>query len=362
MCKVSVVIPVYNAEAYVCQCLDSVKAQTLQEIEVICINDGSTDRSESMIQDYILSDQRFSLISQKNGGLSAARNAGLCHAKGKYIIFLDSDDWILSQALEELYQTAEQHELDNLYFNAECFFDGEELKIKHSHYLNYYKRNQQYTGIYSGCEYFKACMEHKDFRPSACLQMLKKEFLDVHSIRFFNGILHEDNLFTIQCMLTAKRVMYADCCYYQRRIRAGSIMTKQRGFQNAVGYFICMRELLKFAQDKDFDSKVWHYLEQFICSIKNNAVSYVRDLDRAELEQELEQYPKNVAMEFYIYIYQESAFRIKASKYDAERKKNLSVKQDYEQYYKNYYENSITFRVGRCLTWLPGKVKAYLKR
>ena len=71
MCKVSVVIPVYNAEAYLRQCLDSVKAQTLQEIGVICINDGSTDRSESMIQDYVLSDQRFSLISQKNGGLSA---------------------------------------------------------------------------------------------------------------------------------------------------------------------------------------------------------------------------------------------------------------------------------------------------
>lgn len=110
--KVSIIIPVYNTEKYLSRCLNSLVKQTLHDIEIICINDGSEDNSLSILENYASSDERIVLIDQKNQGQSVARNRGIEIARGKYIGFVDSDDWVDDNYFEKLYCAAENNNCD----------------------------------------------------------------------------------------------------------------------------------------------------------------------------------------------------------------------------------------------------------
>ena len=114
--KVSVILPVYNVEKYIRQCLDSIVNQTLKDIQIICVDDGSTDSSPEIIEEYARKDSRVIAIHQENGGAGAARNNGLRHAAGKYLSFLDSDDFFELNMLEEAYNCAEQYGADFVVF------------------------------------------------------------------------------------------------------------------------------------------------------------------------------------------------------------------------------------------------------
>ena len=109
---ISLIIPVYNVEKYLARCLDSVINQTFKDLEIICIDDGSTDNSSDILQNYALKDERIVVIRQANAGLSAVRNVGISRAKGEYICFIDSDDWIDFDFCEKLYNSAEKHSAD----------------------------------------------------------------------------------------------------------------------------------------------------------------------------------------------------------------------------------------------------------
>lgn len=119
--KVSVVIPIYNSAEFLKECLDSVLAQTLKEIEVICVNDGSPDNSLDILQDYERKDSRVKVISQENQGAGAARNHGLSVARGEYLSFLDSDDFFDKDMLKEAYEAAHTSEADVCVFDADLF-------------------------------------------------------------------------------------------------------------------------------------------------------------------------------------------------------------------------------------------------
>ena len=108
MCKISVIIPVYNGETYLAQCLDSIIGQTLKEIEIICVNDGSKDRTQQILEKYAEKDSRIQIISQENGGAGAARNAGLRIARGEYLSILDGDDFFEPDMLEKAYKKAKE--------------------------------------------------------------------------------------------------------------------------------------------------------------------------------------------------------------------------------------------------------------
>ena len=107
--KISIIVPVYNVEKYLERCLDSLINQTLKDIEIICINDGSTDNSSEILKEYAKKDSRIIIINQNNQGISVARNNGMNKAKGKYIGFVDSDDWVDLDFFEKLYKAAEKH-------------------------------------------------------------------------------------------------------------------------------------------------------------------------------------------------------------------------------------------------------------
>ena len=175
--KISVIIPVYNVEKYLRECLDSVISQTLAEIEIVCVNDGSKDGSRDILSEYEKKDDRIVVVDKENGGLSSARNCGLDVAKGKYVYFLDSDDLLNSQeALSELYQKAEENKLDQLFFDAEAFFENEEVKQQNSSYITYYERKGDYPDVKCGKDLFCEFQANRDFKPNVGMQLYRRRF------------------------------------------------------------------------------------------------------------------------------------------------------------------------------------------
>lgn len=236
--KVSIIIPVYNVEKFLVECLDSICGQTLKEIEIICVNDGSTDKSLDILKRYAYDDQRIIVLSQENSGLSVARNSGIKFAHSEYIYFCDSDDKLEITALENLYNRAKKDNLEMLYFNADVFFENKELENRLYQYKTYYVRKKDYKKIYDGKDMFNSLLKNKDYIPSAYLNFLKRDFVLNNQLLFEPGILHEDNLWSFKCALTANRVGYYPKAFFHRRIRENSIVSQKKSFEHAYGYFI----------------------------------------------------------------------------------------------------------------------------
>ena len=165
--KVSVIVPVYNVKSYLNECLDSLLSQTLDGIEIIMVNDGSTDGSESVAAEYADRYSNFKLINRENGGLSAARNTGLDMAKGKYVYFLDSDDFIAANTLEILYNKAESNDLDQVRFSAYFFEDGtKDYKWTRDTDRVGYKLVGSYPEVMTGPEYYQLAIDNNDYNPN----------------------------------------------------------------------------------------------------------------------------------------------------------------------------------------------------
>ncbi len=215
--KFSVIIPVYNVEAYLRACLDSVLNQTFEDWEAICVNDGSTDNSASILEENGQKDGRFKIVNQPNGGLSAARNTGLKSATGEYVLFLDSDDWLESNALEKVSESLADE--DMLCFSGRRFFE-KEGRYHEADQL----KPQEYT---AGMDYYNAnALAVRDFAfVCVVLRAYKREFLLSHDLWFKEGIFHEDNLFTPFACYYAEKVKVINDCLYDYRVRANSITT-----------------------------------------------------------------------------------------------------------------------------------------
>lgn len=214
----SIIIPVYNVENYLHDCLDSVLNQTYEgNYEVICVNDGSTDGSLEILDKYKEEVSSLIVISQDNKGLSEARNTGLRAAKGDYIFFLDSDDWIEPNTLEVLSKNINGE--DFIGFNGRRYFeDGTQeepdMGITESNIV--------------GWEYYnKYALDRRKFHfVCAVIRIYKRDFLLENNLFFEPGIYHEDNLFTPIACYYAKNVKIIPDILYVYRIRVGSITQK----------------------------------------------------------------------------------------------------------------------------------------
>ncbi len=271
--KVSVIVPVYNVEKYLAQCLDSLTVQTLNDIEIICVNDGSTDNSPAILRSYAEQNSKITLVDKQNGGLSSARNAGLRYAKGEYVYFIDSDDYIDSETLEQLYKKCAENNLDAVYFDGESFFDADYENCSGGKTVNYVRRHD-YSQIMSGVEYIHKLELYGEYQPSVCLQMIKRELLEKNGISFYNGILHEDNLYTFSTLLKAERVTHVPCKFYHRRYHSGSIVTAKTSFNHCYGYFVSYIEMLKLLNtvngiDPTLKKDLYDILYRIIGNAKN---------------------------------------------------------------------------------------------
>lgn len=218
---VSILVPVYNVENYVKECLDSLINQTLKTIEIIVVNDGSTDKSRSIVEDYCSLDSRIRLINQENRGLGAARNVLLSYAKGKYVIFIDSDDYIDLETVEVLYRRAERDQTEILIYNGKAFYDyGNEYIFEKKNYFRLL--NEKDDGpVLSGLQ----IIERKRSIMNNAFKLYNRKFMISNDLFYPEGILGEDVEFFYHSMIIAQRVSYVNYIGYFRRYRADSIMT-----------------------------------------------------------------------------------------------------------------------------------------
>ncbi len=212
----SIIIPVYNVESYLRDCLDSVMHQTFQGWEAICVNDGSTDDSLAILGEYAAKDDRFKVISQTNGGLSAARNTGMDNAAGDYLLFLDSDDWLEPSALETIaIHLSTQYDLL-------CFSGHRYIEATRSFNPPDSLADTAYT---TGMDYYNGnVLMQRDFAfVCVVLRAYRRSFIAESNLRFKEGIYHEDNLFTPLACYYAGRVRQIPNILYNYRVRANSI-------------------------------------------------------------------------------------------------------------------------------------------
>ena len=240
--KFSIVVPVYNVEAYLDNCLASLQAQDFADFEVICVNDGSTDRSRDILSKWESRFPQMKVIDRENGGLSAARNTGLEAATGDYVLFVDSDDWVESTMLKRV--TEEVDDTDILCFACRRSDNNtyDTLFPEQSDGWNYYNRH---------------ALEHHEV-PFVCVwqRCYRREFLEENNLRFREGILHEDNEFTPRACLKSKRVKVIPNVLYNYRIRSGSIMTT-RGLRSKESLITIGNELsVLFAKEHGIDKTV----------------------------------------------------------------------------------------------------------
>ncbi|HCK24807.1 MAG TPA: glycosyl transferase family A [Bacteroides graminisolvens] len=242
--KVSVIIPVYNTEKYVRQAVESIRRQTLKDIEIIIVNDGSTDGSMTILEELTAQDERIKLFSQENQGQSIARNFALQKVGGKYLYFMDSDDYLENDALELCFEKAESNNLDFVLFDAEILNPQDTTAIDIT-----YQRTQiiNEESVYTGDELFNLFIRKYIFTPSPCLNFIKTSFLKHINLSFYPDIIHEDQLFTCQLYLNANKVMCIAKPFFKRRFRANSTMTNHFGWKNMHGYLTVTIELLQYA-------------------------------------------------------------------------------------------------------------------
>lgn len=214
---ISIILPVYNAEKYLEKCLDSLKAQTFPDIEILCINDGSTDNSLKICEKHQQQDPRFKIFSQPNSGPAAARNLGLQNAAGTYIMFCDSDDWYQADICEKMYQAIETNKTDMVVCNCHIF--DEENNIRPVEELAYYQLN--YIGS-------KEITDDLIIGTNVVLwnKIFRADLIKKYQIRFPDGYEYDDNCFCWQYMSIAHTAFYLPDKLYNYFRRNDSIMGK----------------------------------------------------------------------------------------------------------------------------------------
>jgi glycosyltransferase involved in cell wall biosynthesis len=249
--KITIIIPVYNVEPYLRQCLDSVVNQTMREIQIICVNDGSPDNSLSILQEYADRDSRIEIIDKPNGGAASARNAAYPHIRGNYTLFIDSDDWIELDLCEKTFRKSEETGAE-----ITVFFD---------------RRNKGERMKRQVCSDDKTTPDEKLILvdlPSTCCKLWRTDFLLNNNLFFPEGLTTEDYFVCWKGITLADKVSVVSEQLYHYRVTPGSVsQTRSESLMHIVSIFNKIRESLlesghyaiyrdKFILEK---LRIWHY-------------------------------------------------------------------------------------------------------
>lgn len=263
--KVSIIVPIYNVEKYIERCIKSLISQTYRDIEILLINDGSPDDSKTICERYEKIDKRIKLYNKENGGLSDTRNYGLKRAKGEYILFVDSDDYIESNTVEVLISEMKKDNLDIVAGNAVLEADGEDKK-----YLDITKHDK--NKVTNGLEYYVSSNEADFFQASVCIYMYKRELILENNLFFEKGILHEDEEWTPRVMINAKRVKYINFIFYHYTAsRENSIMNSKDKTKNMVDLFNTYKKLEKIFNETEASREQHKEMNDYLCRVYINA-------------------------------------------------------------------------------------------
>ena len=236
---VSIIIPVYNTEKYLRECLDSILNQSLTDIEVICVNDGSSDSSLEILNEYAAKDPRVIVIDSENHGQAHARDLALRQVNGKWVKFVDSDDLLPEGTLERQVEAAETADVDILVHSAESFYESKALAERFQEHESSYTFKGKYPDVLSGPDHLQQTYDNQDYKASPCIRLFRAEFLIKNDLRFkleVSGA--EDEFFILLATLYADRVSVMNEVGYLRRLRENSTMTAPANIRYLRSLFI----------------------------------------------------------------------------------------------------------------------------
>lgn len=261
--KISIVVPIYKVEKEIHRCVESLLAQTLKDIEIILVDDGSPDNCPSICDDYAKKDNRIKVIHKENGGLSDARNFGLLEAEAVYVLFVDSDDYIDKNTCEKFYNSIEADE-DIIVGDAVRVEGEKESLMGHAEVA--------IDSAISGSEFLREQLRSKKMYMAAWLNLYKREFLINNDLFFKKGILHEDEQWTPRVFLKAKKVRYIKFPFYYYIIRENSITKKKDKTKNGIDLINTCYELEKIYEKID-NKELKKLLNDYLVMLFLNAVN-----------------------------------------------------------------------------------------
>ena len=264
--KISIIIPVYNVEKYLAECLDSVVNQTMRDIQIICVNDGSPDNSRAILQEYADEDSRIEIIDKPNGGLSSARNAAYPSIKGKYTLFVDSDDWIDSKLCEKTYHKAEETGAQMVFF----FCQRQEVQSILTNDIMTVEEKFLILGF-----------------AAAWCRLWRSDLLLNNKLYFPEGLVSEDNLVHWQAVTLAERIsIVPERLYYWRETPGSITQTIGKHWMDAIPVYNKIRDYLlesdyytayrdKFIQQK---LRAWHdHCQHLPVSMRAQCMALIRE-------------------------------------------------------------------------------------
>lgn len=275
----SVIIPVYNDKQHIVSCVDHLLCNQLMiDIEVIIVDDGSTDGIDNVIIELQKKYSCIVYLKRIHQGLSAARNAGLKCATGKYVFFVDSDDIPESSVLTKAWNVCEEHDLDVLFFSFDSFADTEQMKDKYLKHIIQVKRKANYeNSVMTGVELHKKFVEEKEYYPVVWIQVVRKTFLEINSIYFREELIYEDNYYTFCILMKAKRAMCINEILYHKRIREGSITTQSETAHSVYSFLKTLILILNLFE-KDVSHKNFYSVIRRIRNIQSCYEITITDL------------------------------------------------------------------------------------
>lgn len=369
MAKVSIIIPTFNVAVYLEECMESVVRQTLEDIEIICVNDGSTDNSLDILKKYAENDSRIIIIDKPNGGYGKAMNDGLDKATGEYIGIVEPDDFVPLSMYEDLYNCAKEHDLDFVKADFYRFTRNDENGNMNLVYNHLDKTGEWYGKVFDPSHEPEALR----FIMNTWSGIYRKAFLDKYHIRHNTtpGASFQDNGFWFQTFIRAERAMIVDRPYYMNRRDNpnSSVNNKEKVYCSNVEYDY-IREIV-MAEPELWDRFKYMYsvkklhncnftLGRIADSFKKEYVErmsseFRRAMDKGELDEKVFQPGEWSKLQFlikdpngyYHKYYLQSANDRKVEKLEAKI---------------NNIENSTTYKAGKLIMYIPVRIKRFLKK
>jgi glycosyltransferase involved in cell wall biosynthesis len=367
---VSVIIPVYNAESFLRACLESIVSQTLHDLEIICVDDSSTDKSLEILKEFEKVDTRVRVITQKHEGAGAARNKGLRIASGKYLSFLDADDYFERDMLEKMFLDAERYTSDIVICRTSMFSDEAPQPAPDEHSVRFLKAGHAYTQSDLQDRAFHFCVGWPWDK------LFRRTFILEHGLEFQHLMSTNDAYFVYVALLLARSLSFVDSYLVYHRIgNAGSIENRRDStWSNAFSALDSIEQRLRQEDLYEryegaflgwaYDFCLWNFetltgasKEAFCAMMRERILPRIEEIDREHLVCDYELNYLDMFMKPHVDLLQEHISSYWKIRYLEEEVEVLQKRISFLEGEAGGYEQSVSYRIGKTITAIPRAIR-----